>query len=153
MSKFKIYFKAILIPVLVGGIVGFLISGSIDYNFLEKPFLSPPSMTFPIVWTILYILMGISYGILASNSLVDSKINSIYYLQLLFFNALWPIAFFLLKWRLFAFIWIIILVILIIIMIARFYEKHKTAAWLQLPYLLWTLFATYLNFGVYLLNR
>ena len=152
LNKFKTYFKAILIPVLVGGIVGFLISGSIDYNSLEKPFLSPPSITFPIVWTILYILMGISYAILESNSLVNSKINSIYYLQL-FFNALWPIAFFLLKWRLFAFIWIIILVVLIIIMIARFYEKHKTAAWLQLPYLLWTLFATYLNFGVFLLNR
>lgn len=152
LNKFKTYFKAILIPVLVGGIVGFLISGSIDYNSLEKPFLSPPSITFPIVWTILYILMGISYAILESNSLVNSKINSIYYLQL-FFNALWPIAFFLLKWRLFAFIWIIILAILIIIMIARFYEKQKTAAWLQVPYLLWTLFATYLNFGVYLLNR
>lgn len=152
LNKFKTYFKAILIPVLVGGIVGFLISGSIDYNSLEKLFLSPPSITFPIVWTILYILMGISYAILESNSLVNSKINSIYYLQL-FFNALWPIAFFLLKWRLFAFIWIIILAILIIIMIARFYEKHKTAAWLQVPYLLWTLFATYLNFGVYLLNR
>ncbi len=152
LNKFKTYFKAILIPVLVGGIVGFLISGSIDYNSLEKPFLSPPSITFPIVWTILYILMGISYAILESNSLVNSKINSIYYLQL-FFNALWPIAFFLLKWRLFAFIWIIILVVLIIIMIARFYEKQKTAAWLQVPYLLWTLFATYLNFGVYLLNR
>lgn len=152
LNKFKTYFKAILIPVLVGGIVGFFISGSIDYNSLEKPFLSPPSITFPIVWTILYILMGISYAILESNSLVNSKINSIYYLQL-FFNALWPIAFFLLKWRLFAFIWIIILAILIIIMIARFYEKHKTAAWLQVPYLLWTLFATYLNFGVYLLNR
>ena len=152
LNKFKTYFKAILIPVLVGGIVGFLISGSIDYNSLEKPFLSPPSITFPIVWTILYILMGISYAILESNSLVNSKINSIYYLQL-FFNALWPIAFFLLKWRLFAFIWIIILAILIIIMIARFYEKNKTAAWLQVPYLLWTLFATYLNFGVFLLNR
>lgn len=152
LNKFKTYFKAILIPVLVGGIVGFFISGSIDYNSLEKPFLSPPSITFPIVWTILYILMGISYAILESNSLVNSKINSIYYLQL-FFNALWPIAFFLLKWRLFAFIWIIILAVLIIIMIARFYEKHKTAAWLQVPYLLWTLFATYLNFGVYLLNR
>lgn len=152
LNKFKTYFKAILIPVLVGGIVGFLISGSIDYNSLEKPFLSPPSITFPIVWTILYILMGISYAILESNSLVNSKINSIYYLQL-FFNALWPIAFFLLKWRLFAFIWIIILVVLIIIMIARFYEKQKTAAWLQVPYLLWALFATYLNFGVYLLNR
>ena len=152
LNKFKTYFKAILIPVLVGGIVGFLISGSIDYNSLEKPFLSPPSITFPIVWTILYILMGISYAILESNSLVNSKINSIYYLQL-FFNALWPSAFFLLKWRLFAFIWIIILAVLIIIMIARFYEKQKTAAWLQVPYLLWTLFATYLNFGVYLLNR
>ena len=152
LNKFKTYFKAILIPVLVGGIVGFLISGSIDYNSLEKPFLSPPSITFPIVWTILYILMGISYAILESNSLVNSKINSIYYLQL-FFNALWPIAFFLLKWRLFAFICIIILAVLIIIMIARFYEKQKTAAWLQVPYLLWTLFATYLNFGVYLLNR
>ena len=151
-KKFKTYLKSIIVPVLIGSIVGFIISGSIDYNSLQKPPLSPPSMTFPIVWTILYILMGISYGILASNSLVDSKINSIYYLQL-FFNALWPIAFFLLKWRLFAFIWIIILAILIIIMIARFYEKHKTAAWLQVPYLLWRLFATYLNFGVYLLNR
>ena len=152
LNKFKTYFKAILIPVLVGGIVGFLISGSIDYNSLEKPCLSPPSITFPIVWTILYILMGISYAILESNSLVNSKINSIYYLQL-FFNALWPIAFFLLKWRLFAFIWIIILAVLIIIIIARFYENQKTAAWVQVPYLLWTLFATYLNFGVYLLNR
>ncbi len=152
MSKFKIYLKSILVPVIIGGIVGFLISGSIDYNSLNRPPLSPPSLTFPIIWTILYILMGISYGMLKSNDLVDSKISSIYYLQL-FFNFLWPIAFFLLKWRLFAFVWIIILAILIIIMIARFYEKHKTAAWLQVPYLLWTLFATYLNFGIYLLNR
>ena len=152
MSKFKIYLTSILVPVLIGGVVGFLISGSIDYNSLNRPPLSPPSLSFPIVWTILYILMGISYGMLKSNNLLDSKISSIYYLQL-FFNALWPIAFFLLKWRLFAFIWIIILAILIIIMIARFYEKHKTAGLLQIPYLIWTLFATYLNFGVYWLNR
>lgn len=152
MAKFKNYFISILIPVAIGGIVGFLISGSIDYNSLAKPFLSPPSLTFPIVWTILYILMGISYGILKDNNLLDSKINSIYFLQL-FFNALWPIAFFIFKWRLFAFIWIIILAIQIIIMIAKFYEKNKVSAWLQVPYLLWTLFATYLNLGVYLLNR
>ena len=152
MTKFKNYFISILIPVAIGGIVGFLISGSIDYNSLEKPFLSPPSLIFPIVWTILYILMGFSYGILKDNNLLDSKINSIYFLQL-FFNALWPIAFFIFKWRLFAFIWIIILIVQIIIMIARFYEKNKTSAWLQFPYLLWTLFAAYLNFGVYLLNR
>ena len=64
MSKFKIYAKSILIPVVIGGIVGLIISKFIDYNTLEKPPLSPPSLTFPIVWTILYILMGISYGCL-----------------------------------------------------------------------------------------
>lgn len=152
MSKFKIYAKSILIPVVVGGIVGLLISGSIDYETLEKPFLAPPNLAFPIVWTVLYILMGVSYGILISNSLVDARINFIYYLQL-FFNALWPIAFFILKWRLFAFFWIIVLAILIAIMVVKFYDKNKVAGLLQIPYLLWTLFATYLNLFIYLLNR
>ena len=152
MSKFKIYAKAILIPVIVGGIVGLIISGSIDYNTLQKPFLSPPSILFPIVWTILYILMGISYGILQSNQLVGKEIDTIYYLQLAV-NALWSIIFFTLKWRLFAFIWIILLDVLVIIMIKKFYDKNKTAGLLQIPYIIWTLFATYLNLGVYLLNR
>ena len=152
MSKFKIYAKAILIPVIVGGIVGLIISGSIDYNTLQKPFLSPPSILFPIVWTILYILMGISYGILQSNQLVAKEINTIYYLQLAV-NALWSIIFFTLKWRLFAFIWIILLDVLVIIMIKKFYDKNKTAGLLQIPYIIWTLFATYLNLGVYLLNK
>lgn len=152
MSKFKIYAKSILIPVIVGGIVGLIISGSIDYNTLQKPFLSPPSILFPIVWTILYILMGISYGILQSNQLVDEKINMIYYLQLAV-NALWSIFFFTLKWRLFAFLWIILLDVLVIVMIKKFYDKNKTAGLLQIPYIIWTLFATYLNLGVYLLNK
>ncbi len=152
MSKFKIYAKSILIPVIVGAIVGFIISGSIDYNSLQKPFLAPPSILFPIIWSILYVLMGVSYGILDSNSLVDSQINSIYYLQL-FVNALWPIFFFVLKWRLFAFLWILLLLALVVVMIIRFYRKNKVAGLLQLPYLLWTTFATYLNLGVYLLNR
>lgn len=152
MSKFKIYAKSILIPVIVGGIVGLIISGSIDYNTLQKPFLSPPSILFPIVWTILYILMGISYGILQSNQLADKKINTIYYLQLAV-NALWSIFFFTLKWRLFAFLWIILLDVLVIIMIKKFYDKNKTAGLLQIPYIIWTLFATYLNLGVYLLNK
>lgn len=152
MSKLKIYVKSIAIPVVVGGIVGLIISGSIDYNSLEKPFLAPPSIAFPIVWSILYILMGISYGILKSNFLVDSKINFIYYLQL-FVNALWPILFFTFKWRLFAALWIILLAILIIIMIVKFFKENKLAGLLQIPYLLWTLFATYLNISMYLLNR
>lgn len=152
MSKFKIYFKSILIPLLVGGIVGFLISGSIDYNTLEKPPLSPPSILFPIMWTILYALMGVSYGILKSNNLIDSNINSIYYLQL-FVNALWSIFFFILKWRFFAFVWILLLLALVIIMTIKFYNKNKIAGLIQIPYILWTAFATYLNLGIFLLNN
>ena len=152
MSKFKTYAKAIIIPVIVGAVVGFIISGSIDYDSLQKPFLAPPSIAFPIVWSILYVLMGISYGILDSNSEIDSEVNLIYYLQL-FFNALWPIAFFVLKWRLFAFFWIIALAVLVFIMIIKFYKRNKAAGLIQIPYLLWTLFATYLNLSVYLSNR
>lgn len=151
MSKFKIYAKSILIPVIVGGIVGLLISNFIDYNSLQKPFLAPPSILFPIMWTILYILMGISYGILENKSLTDSKINFIYYLQL-FVNAMWSIIFFILKWRLFAFIWIILLDILVIALIFQFYNKNKLSGLLQIPYLLWVLFASYLNLGFYILN-
>ena len=149
--KFKIYIKSIAIPLILGSIVGFLISGFIDYNSLNKPFLAPPSILFPIIWTILYILMGVSYGILDANSLTNSKINFIYYLQL-FFNLLWPIVFFIFKWKLFAFYWILLLVIFIIIMIVKFYNKNKLAGLIQIPYLLWTLFATYLNLFIYLLN-
>ena len=96
--------------------------------------------------------MGISYAILENNSQVDSKINFIYYFQL-FVNALWSIFFFSLKWRLFSFIWILLLDVLVIIMIIKFYNKNKTSGLLQIPYLLWILFASYLNLGVYLLNR
>lgn len=152
MSKLKVYTKSILIPVILGGIVGLIISKSIDYTSLQQPFLAPPKILFPIVWTILYILMGISYGILESKSLIDSKSKIIYYLQL-FFNLLWPIAFFLLKWRLFSFIWIIALDILVAIMIYEFYKKDKLAGILQIPYLIWILFASYLNIAIYLLNR
>ena len=98
MSKFKIYAKSILIPVLVGGVVGLITSGFIDYNSLNQPPLSPPSIVFPIVWTILYTLMGISYGILKSNSLIDSEVNLIYYAQL-FVNALWSFFFFVFKFQ------------------------------------------------------
>ena len=144
MSKLKIYTKSILVPVALGGIVCLIISNFLDYTSLEKPFLSPPSFVFPIVWTILYILMGISYGILKSNSLVDSNITLIYYSQL-FVNVLWPIFFFVFKWRLFAFLWIILLIALVISMIIQFYRKNKISALLQIPYLLWLLFASYLG--------
>ena len=151
MSKFKNYALSIIIPLALGGIVGFLISGSMDYDMLDQPPLSPPSILFPIVWTILYVLMGVSFGILRDKHLNDSNVKLIYYIQLIV-NLLWPIAFFVLKWRLFAFIWILVLDVLVVLMIITFYKRDKTAALLQLPYLAWVLFASYLNLGVYILN-
>lgn len=149
--KIKIYFEAILFPLIIGGLVGLITANFIDYNYLTKPFLSPPGYLFPIVWSILYVLMGISYGRLKNLDLNDSKIELIYYIQLLV-NALWSIFFFVLKWRLFSFFWILLLLILVIIMIYRFYQKDKLAGLLQLPYLIWILFASYLNLSIYLLN-
>jgi len=151
VSKIKIYVKSILIPVAVGGIVGLLLSRFIDYNILQKPTLAPPSYFFPIVWTILYILMGVSYGRLKEKNLVVNNINAIYYLQLVV-NALWPIFFFIFKWRLFSVFWIIFLCVLIIYMIIKFYKKDNVSGLLQIPYLLWSIFATYLNIGIFLLN-
>lgn len=152
MSKIKVYIKTILFPVIIGGIVGIIISRFMDYNSLQKPILSPPSIVFPIAWTILYILMGISYGILKVKKLNDPNVKTIYYLQL-FVNALWSIIFFVFKLRLLAFIWILLLDILVIVMINIFYSKEKKAGLLQIPYLIWVLFASYLNLFIYILNK
>ena len=124
----------------------------LEYNTLIQPALAPPSILFPIVWTILYVLMGVYYGILESKSLVNPETKFIYYLQL-FVNALWSIIFFTFEWRLFAFIWLLILILLIIAMIIQFYNKDKVAGLLQIPYLLWAVFASYLNLFIYVLNR
>lgn len=152
MSKFKNYALTIIIPLALGGIVGFLISGSMNYDALNQPPLSPPGVLFPIVWTVLYALMGVSYGILRDKKMNDSDVKLIYYVQLVV-NLLWPIAFFVLEWRLFAFFWILLLDALVVIMIITFKRRDKLAAYLQLPYLAWVLFASYLNLGVYILNR
>lgn len=152
MSKLTIYVESILIPVILGSLIGIITSNYMDYSILQKPVLSPPGIIFPIVWTILYILMGVSYAILESNELLNKKINIIYYLQL-FVNLLWPIFFFVLKWRLFSSFWVILLIVLVILMIKEFLSKNKLSGLLQIPYLLWLLFALYLNISIYLLNR
>ena len=152
MNKTLEFIKSILIPVVLGGIVGLIISNFMDYDIINKPLLSPPAIVFPIIWTILYILMGISYGILKANDLADEKVNSVYFTQLLT-NITWPIVFFAFKWRFIAIIWIIVLLILIIYMTILFYKKNKLAGLLQIPYIIWTIFATYLTIGVYVLNK
>ena len=138
-----------LLPIVGGALVGLIISGYMNYGDMVKPPLSPPSYIFPIVWTILYILMGISYFIATKDKENDKDLNQIYLLQLLV-NFFWPIIFFVLRMYFTAFFWIILLLILVIIMIKELLKNNKISGYLQIPYLIWLLFATYLN--IVLLN-
>ena len=147
LSLFYIFF-----PLIMGTIIGLVTSNSIEYNNLIKPPVSPPSILFPIVWSILYLLMGISYFIYKKN--IDNKgklIPIIYYFQL-FINLLWSIIFFVFELKFLAIIWIILLDLLVIFMIYLFSNENKISAYLNIPYLVWILFATYLTIGIYVLN-
>lgn len=155
----KINFKQLItflaISLGVGILSGIVSSaGNSHYNDTAvKPFLSPPSFVFPIVWTILFILMGISmYLVYNTNPEESTKPLIIWALQLAV-NFLWPIIFFNFEAYLAAFAWILILWVLIILMIKSFYDVYKPAAYLQIPYLVWVTFAAYLNFATYLLNK
>lgn len=144
-SLFQVFF-----PLIVGGIVGFIIKDKIDYLNLSKLPLSPPKALFPIAWKIIYLLMGISYFILNKEK-KNKEIKIIYYVQL-FINALWSIIFFYLKLRLLSCLWIVLLDLLVIIMIMLFYNKKRISSYLNIPYLIWIVFATYLTMGIYILN-
>lgn len=148
----KINFKrlaiTILIPLALGAIVGF-ITNSGGYNDMVKPSFAPPGWLFPIVWTILYILMGVSYYKL--DNISTSYTKKIYYAQLIV-NLLWCFIFFTFKKYLLAFIWLLLLIVLVILMIKDFYKYNKTSAYLQIPYLIWIIFAAILNYAVYTLN-
>ncbi|WP_343845349.1 TspO/MBR family protein [Faecalicatena contorta] len=143
---------AILIPLAVGSFSA-LISGNMAlYSTINKPAFSPPSIVFPIVWTILYVLMGISsYIIYSSDSADKTRALKIYALQL-FFNFCWSILFFRYNLYLLSFLWLVILIVLICIMIKDFYKINPAAAYLQIPYLLWCIFAAFLNFSIYTMN-
>ena len=119
-----------------------------------KPLLSPPAVVFPIVWTILYLLMGIGMArvMIATKPHERRGCVGVYTIQLVF-NYLWSIWFFNLRAFGFAFFWLIGLFALLLGMIAAFAKVDKPAAAMQLPYLVWTAFAGYLNAGVWLLNR
>ena len=135
---------------LLSGLVTML--GMENFKNANKPPLTPPDFLFPIVWTILFILMGISaYIIYQSEDRGKTKALLVYGIQL-FVNFFWPIFFFNFSAYLFSFIWIVLLWLLLILMIKLFYPISKTAALLQIPYFLWVTFAAYLNFGVYMLN-
>ena len=176
--NWKALVVSILIPLAVGTIAGLLTMGGMQqFAVLNKPPLSPPAWLFPVVWTILYILMGISsYLIYVSgekkqkngNQGTDSskgkkesgntKENTgreqaltTYGYQLIV-NFLWPVFFFNFQWYFFAFLWLVLLWILVAKMILEFGEISKAAALMNIPYLLWLSFAGYLNLGIWLLN-
>ena len=153
-KKLETLVIAILIPLAVGFLSSLLSQNTSNtYETIIKPDISPPGYLFPIVWTILYILMGISsYLIYTSDSENKTKALNIYAAQLIF-NFFWSIIFFRYNNYLLAFVWLLILIILIIAMIKAFYEIKPIAGILQIFYLLWCLFAAYLNLSIYLLNR
>lgn len=145
MKKILLY---IFVTLFIGGIPSISVITNNVYPSLVKPPLSPPSILFPIVWTILFILMGISIYLVRDNK----DLRRIYFVQL-FINALWTPIFFGLNNYLFALIWLILLLITVIIMLYKFYKENKTSCYLNIPYLIWLLFALYLNTGIYLLNK
>ena len=146
---------ALIIPLGVG-FLSFLLTRNGIANYSEnliKPSFAPPSFLFGIVWTILYILMGISSYIISQDMSSHKDTCLLIYGLNLVLNFLWPIIFFNFEARLFAFIFIILLDLVVIYMIICFHGISKKAAYLQIPYLIWLIFATILNFSVYFLNR
>ena len=151
MKKKLLNLFYIFFPFIIGILVSILTAGNFNFQNLKQPPLSPPSILFPIVWTILYLLIGISYYLYKKNSYTNKTEIILYYTQLLV-NASWSIIFFTLKLRFFSIIWILILVILIYTLITLFLQKYKPSGYLLIPYLVWCIFATYLTVGIYLLN-
>lgn len=157
-NSLKSYLIAILIPLAVGGFSYLLTRNHMNlYDEVLTPALAPPAFLFPIVWTILYVLMGVSsYMVLQvgkDRNKAEEVFDALYVYGLqLFLNFTWSIFFFNLRAFLFAFIWILLLWAGIALMIVKFYKLNRTAAYLQIPYLVWVTFAAYLTFEIFRLN-
>lgn len=153
-NNWKRLLICLAIPLIVGGLATLLSGGMGDFALLNKPPLSPPRWLFPIVWTILYLLMGYaSYRVLESGKPGEDveKALAVYGIQL-FLNFLWPVFFFGFRWYWGAFV-ILLLLLAAIVWNARAFSKlDGTAGDLLIPYILWVSFAAYLNFGVAFLN-
>ena len=148
--KIKKLIIAILIPLLLGIIVSLFINTEI-YDVIIKPEISPPKIVFPIVWTLLYILMGISNYIINKDNKKEVS-NLIYYISLAI-NLIWPIIFFNTQEYLISLLIIIILIIFVALTIIEYFKTSKISGYLQIPYIIWLLFALYLNYQVLILNR
>lgn len=152
-KKYKSYIISVLAALAVGGLSAWLTRGNMNiYDEIRIPPLSPPMWVFPVVWSILYILMGISAAVVFnSKDLRKGGALRVYALQLIV-NFFWSIIFFNMRAFGFASIWLLLLIALVIAMIAMFAKINKKAAYMQLPYLAWLLFALYLTAAIYFLN-
>jgi translocator protein len=145
----------LLIPILIGVTAGFATSSSVSswYVELNKPFFNPPNWLFGPVWTVLYLLMGISSWLVYRSPAGASRTLSLdIYGFMLFLNFIWSFLFFGFRLPGAAFVEIILLWLIIVIMIIQFYRVHRLAALLQIPYLLWISFASLLNGSIWYLN-
>ena len=150
------YIIAIIIPLAVGGLASIITKPNMNiYDSVQKPPLAPPGILFPIVWGVLYILMGVSSAIVYLNREKDVK-NADYgitiYATSLVFNFFWSIFFFNFEWFLLSFVWLIALLLLIIATTLYYKKISPLSAILQIPYIVWVTFAGYLNLAIYLLN-
>ena len=157
MKKIVVYIISILIPLGIGALSGFLSSPGMEEYMMAavKPPLSPPEWLFPVVWSILYVLLGISLGIVLNKETVtkDAKfITTAFFGLNLAINFLWSIWFFVFNLYTFSFIWILLLIVSTVILAMSFYASSKVAGLLQIPYILWLIFAAYLNLAVSILN-
>ncbi len=155
-QKIKSYAFFILTALAVGGLSAFFTRNNMNlqYEVLMPP-LSPPSIAFPIVWSILFILMGVSAAIIYNAKVPAQQKQSalLVYALSLAVNFSWNIIFFNARAFLFAFFWLLFLLYLIVLTIIKYYKINKIAAYLQLPYALWVAFAGYLTAGIWWLNR
>lgn len=126
------------------------------YDQIITPKIAPPAWLFPVVWSILFVLMGISAAMIYPDKTASKgqKSSALFtYALSLIVNFFWSIIFFNMRAFLFAFIWLLLLLYLIIRTITKYYKINKTAAYLQTPYALWVTFAGYLTFSIWILNR
>ena len=153
MNKAKPYIFSILLSLTVGGLSALSIANNMNiYDKIKMPPLSPPGWLFPVVWTVLFIVMGISSAIIFTSKSPQKDDALFIYAVSLVLNFSWSIFFFNMQSFILSFIILVALWLSIIITIIQYYKINKLASWLQLPYLLWGTFAGYLNFAIILFN-
>ncbi len=155
-KKYRGFIISIAIALAVGGLSALLTRENMRlFSEVNKPLFTPPAFLFPVVWTILYILMGFSSAVIFEHRRFkkrEAETGLILYGINLILNFFWSIIFFNMRAYSFAFAWLLILWSVILAMIAQFYKVNKLSAYLQIPYLIWVTYAGYLTLGISVLN-